>query len=94
LRKASERVREDLARLLALLARGASLGMPVSRPMPIIAQGAHELRIKDASGHWRVFYYTRDRDALLVFHAFTKKSEQTRKREIETGKIRLKEMRP
>ena len=42
-------LRIRVAELLDLLAYGESLGMHVSRPMPEITHGAHELRVKDAS---------------------------------------------
>ena len=35
---------------LDLLAAGKTIGMPLSRPMPNIANGVHELRIKDETG--------------------------------------------
>ena len=66
--------------------------MPVSRPMPSVAHGVHELRIKDRSGQYRVFYFTKHTDAVLVFHMFKKKTEATPKIEISVGKKRLKEM--
>jgi phage-related protein len=83
---------EELSDLLALLAAGESLGLPASRPMPVIENGVHELRIRDRSGNYRVFYFTKFEGAILVFHLFKKKSEQTPKGEIETAKKRLKEM--
>ncbi len=83
---------EELSDLLALLVAGESLGMPSSRPMPVVENGVHELRIRDRSGNFRVFYFTKFEGAILVFHLFKKKSEQTPKSEIETAKKRLKEM--
>jgi phage-related protein len=50
-------MKRRLAELFALLSEGEKLGMPVSRPMPIVAHGVHELRVKDHSGQYRVFYY-------------------------------------
>jgi phage-related protein len=47
--------------------------MPLSRPMPSIEPGAAELRIRDRSGIYRVFYYARSPRGILVFHAFGKK---------------------
>jgi phage-related protein len=83
---------EELADLLAQLAIGESIGLPASRPMPVVENGAHELRIRDRAGNYRVFYFTKFEDAILVFHIFKKKTEQTPKAEIETAKKRLKEM--
>jgi len=82
----------SLADLFVLLAAGESLGMPVSRPMPSVAHGAHELRIRDRSGKLRIFYYTKHREAILVFHMFRKKTRQTPRSEIKTAQRRLKEM--
>lgn len=86
-------LKQNLAELLVLLGEGESLGMPVSRPMPVIEHGVHELRIKDHTGQFRIFYFTKDTNAILVFHLFKKKTQETPRQEIETGKKRLKEMR-
>lgn len=66
--------------------------MPLSRPMPSIAVGAEELRVKDRSGAYRVFYYTRLADSVLIFHAFVKKTQTTPPHEIALAQKRLKEM--
>ena len=60
--------------------------------MPVVNRGVHELRVKDGSGQYRVFYYTKKADAILVFHFFKKKTQETPSQEIETAKGRLKEM--
>jgi hypothetical protein len=52
-----EDVREDLADVIARLERGQMLSMPLSRPMPSIGPGVHELRFKDRSGIYRVIYF-------------------------------------
>jgi len=43
-------IRADLADALARLDAGLSLSMPLSRPMPAIGPGVHELRLRDRSG--------------------------------------------
>lgn len=60
--------------------------------MPVVEHGVHELRIKDHTGQFRVFYFTKEANAILVFHLFKKKTQET-PQEIETGKKRLKEMK-
>jgi len=45
----------SIAEALDLLASGESIGMPLSRPMPDVEVGAHELRVKDASGNIESF---------------------------------------
>ena len=56
LQRFPEEIRGDLADALARLDVGQSLAMPLSRPMPIIGNGVHELRLKDRSGAYRIFY--------------------------------------
>ena len=85
-------LRIQIAELLNLLASGESLGMPVSRPMPSIAPSVHELRVKDSSGQYRVFYFTKEKEAILVFHFFKKKTQATPKKELEIAKKRLRSM--
>ena len=71
---------------------GQFLTLPLSRPMNIVAPGVHELRLKDRYGIYRIFYYLKVEDKILVFHAFQKKTQKTPYEEIATAKIRLKNM--
>lgn len=64
----------------------------MSRPMPSVAPGAYELRVRDAAGIYRAFYLLRLEDRVLVFHAFVKKSAKTPPHEIELGRKRLKDV--
>lgn len=74
---------EDLADALALLGEGLNLSMPLSRPMPSIGKGVHELRFRDRSGVFRI-------TDIMLIHAFQKKSQQTPQANIELAKQRLK----
>lgn len=85
-------LRRELAEAFVLLAEGESIGLPLSRPMPVIEHGVHELRVKDRSGQYRIFYYTKKADAILIFHFFKKKTQETPSQEIETARGRLEEM--
>jgi phage-related protein len=58
----------------------------------LVAAGAEELRVKDRSGAYRVFYYTRLADSVFIFHAFAKKTQKTPLQEIALAQKRLKEM--
>jgi phage-related protein len=71
---------------------GETLGMPVARPMPTVAPGVFELRVKAKDGIFRVFYFTATARGILVFHAFAKKTQRTPPLEIELAKKRLKEL--
>ena len=85
-------VRRAFGKAIFDLQKGVKLSMPLSRPMSSIAAGVEELRVKDGSGTYRVFYYTRLRDSILLFHAFTKKTQKTPLPEIALAQQRLKEM--
>lgn len=81
-----------LGRGLYRLQAGEQIGMPNSRPMPGVAAGVSELRVKGEDGAYRVFYYTASARGVLVFHAFVKKSQRTLPLEIELARKRLKEI--
>ncbi|MBL8071178.1 MAG: type II toxin-antitoxin system RelE/ParE family toxin [Nitrospira sp.] len=85
-------IRREIGEALRDLQKGLQLGMPLSRPMQVIASGAHELRVTGPSTTMRVFYYVKLADAIVVFHAFQKKTQKTPKRELITGRQRLKEV--
>lgn len=85
-------VRRTVGKAIWELQQGIFLSLPLSRPMPAVTAGTHELRVKDRSGAYRVFYLAKREDAVLIFHAFTKKSQKTPQNEIELGRKRLKEL--
>jgi phage-related protein len=60
--------------------------------MPSVAEGVEELRLKDREGAYRVFYLASFADAVVIFHAFTKKTQRTPLRDIAVARKRLKEM--
>ena len=92
IREFPEGVRRGFGKLIFDLQKGEKLSMPLSRTMSSVAAGVEELRIKDRSGAYRIFYYTRWADSILIFHAFTKKTQKTPSHEIALARIRLKEM--
>jgi len=87
-------IRQAMGKAILELQCGVVLKMPLSRPMPSVGQGVHELRIKDESGAYRSFYFVKHRQAVYVLHVFEKRSRATPRREIELGKKRLKELLP
>jgi len=60
------------------------------KPMPEVGGGAYELRIH-AQGEWRVVYVAKFKDAVYVLHAFQKKTQKTRKEDIELAVRRYKQ---
>lgn len=88
-----EEVRGDLADALARLDEGLNLSMPLSRPMPSIGNGVHELRFRDRSGIYRIVYFIRRSKDIWLIHAFKKKSQKTPPESIELAKQRLRSLR-
>lgn len=84
-------VRKELGAILTRLQKGQSIGMPDSRPMPIVHAGVAEIRVSDRRGAFRTFHLIHFEFGILVFHAFTKKTQKTPDQEVETGKKRLRE---
>lgn len=92
LRDFPEDIRREIGKAIFELQKGEKLSLPLSRPMPDIGSNVHEIRVKDRSGAYRVFYVTVANDGVYVFHAFKKTTQATPKREIELGKKRLREI--
>ncbi len=63
------------------------------KPMPSVGAGVREIRIREASGAYRVIYLAIAGDAVHVLHAFQKKTQATAKRDIELARTRLKRIR-
>ena len=55
------------------------------KPMPSIGSGVREIRIMH-QGQYRVIYVARFADAIHVLHAFQKKTQKTRKQDIDAAK--------
>jgi len=92
IREFPEDVRRELGKVIFDLQKGKMLSMPLSRPMPSVASGVEELRVRDRAGAYRVFYYTRLADSVLIFHAFAKKTQKTPTEEIALAQKRLREI--
>ena len=86
----SREARIEAGYLLRLLQRGDSLGMPHSRPMPVIGVRCHELRVIDRDKTWRLVYRV-DSDAIVIADIFEKKTQKTPKSVIEACKRRLRD---
>lgn len=51
-----------------------SLGLPHSRPLPIVAARCHEFRVVDRESTWRIVYRI-DPDAIVILEVFSKKTQ-------------------
>jgi phage-related protein len=74
---------------LRLLQRGERLGMPHSRPMPVIGPSCYELRVRDEDHFWRLVYRIDD-DAIVIVEVFDKQSRQTPRQIVELCRKRLR----
>lgn len=60
------------------------------KPMSAIGVGVREIRIKDATGAYRVIYVIKLKDKVHVLHAFKKKTQQTAQKDIELARTRYR----
>ena len=61
------------------------------KPMPSIGSGVREIRIMHEN-QYRVIYVAKFADAVYVLHAFQKKTQKTRKQDIDAAKQALKQL--
>lgn len=86
-------IQRDLLVIVEQLNDGIKLNMPLSRPMPSIGKGVHELRLKDKSGQFRVIYcYLTSIGNIYFVHAIQKKSQSTPKKNLELAKKRIRSL--
>lgn len=63
------------------------------KSLKTVGPGVREIRIREESGAFRVVYLATVADAVLVLHAFQKKTQQTAQRDIDLAANRLKRWR-
>ncbi|HEX7325192.1 MAG TPA: type II toxin-antitoxin system RelE/ParE family toxin [Rhodanobacteraceae bacterium] len=84
-------IRASFLRIVeAMREHGPDLGLPHTRAM---GGGLFEIRAKGREGIGRAFYCTVIGERIVILHAFTKKTEQTPPRELDTARQRLHEVR-
>jgi phage-related protein len=86
----SEAARIEAGYLLRLLQKRQVLAMPHSRPMPVVGQRCHELRVRAAEADWRIVYRG-DADAVVILAVFSKTTRATPKPVIDACIRRLRE---
>jgi phage-related protein len=62
------------------------------KPMPSVGLGVNEIRVRDASGAFRLIYVARFSEAVYVIHAFQKKARKTPKPDIDLARRRFREL--
>jgi phage-related protein len=60
------------------------------KPMSTIGPGVREIRIRERAGEFRILYVVRARDAIYVLHAFQKKTQKTRVRDLDLAQERYR----
>lgn len=62
------------------------------KPMKDIGIGVREIRVRDASGAFRIVYVAKLKSAVFVLHCFQKKTEKTSKYDIDLATKRFREI--
>lgn len=85
---------EVIRRDIGFELRQVQLGRDPSdwKPMKTIGPGVREIRVRDASGAFRVIYIATLADAIYVLNAFQKKSQATAQKDIDLAANRLKQI--
>lgn len=60
---------------------------------PLLPGGIFEIRARDNTGAYRVAYFLKLKDEVVVIHCFKKKSQKTPKKELEIIKQRISEFK-
>lgn len=60
--------------------------------MTTVAPGVQEIRIRDASGAFRVIYIAKLESAIYVLHCFQKKTQKTSRVDIDLATRRMKDL--
>lgn len=74
--------------LLRRLQQGENIGLPHSRPMPDIGSRCHELRVRDQTRNWRIFYHLAA-DAVVILGVQQKTTQRTPRITLEACRRRL-----
>ena len=90
LREFPRDVRYDVGRQIDKVQRGQQ--PDDFKPMPSIGKGVEEIRVRDATGTFRVIYTARLAAAVYVIHAFQKKTQATSPRDINLAKARFAQL--
>lgn len=91
LRAFPEQARHDSGFQLERVQRG--LEPDDWKPMQTIGPGVREIRVRDASGAFRVIYVAAFAEAVYVLHAFAKKTQRTTQHDIALAQRRLRELK-
>jgi len=60
------------------------------KPITTVGRGVREIRLREASGAFRVIYLAAGRDGVVVLHAFHKKTQLMPRKDIELAASRYR----
>ncbi len=60
--------------------------------MHSVGQGVQEIRIRDATGAYRVLYVAKFAETVYVLHCFQKKAQKTRKADLDLAGQRYRDL--
>ena len=60
------------------------------KPFDIIGAGVKQIRVREASGSYRVMYIAKFEEAIYVLHCFQKKTQATREQDITIAEVRYR----
>ncbi len=81
--------RREAGFLLRQIQEGEKLSLPLSRPMPSVGKGCHELRVTEKDQIWRIVLHITGEE-IVVLDVFKKKTNKTPRSVIERCKKRLR----
>jgi phage-related protein len=88
LRAFPEEARRDAGFNLDFVQRGME---PLNwKPMQAVGLGVKEIRVRDTAGAFRVIYLAARPEGIYVLHCFQKKTQKTRKADIDLAASRLR----
>ena len=64
------------------------------KPMASVGAGVREIRIREASGAFRVIYLATRPDGIYVLHCFQKKTQKTSRSDLTLAQARFKAIPP
>jgi phage-related protein len=62
------------------------------KPMKTVGPGVKEIRVRDATGAYRIIYLAVRKEAVYVLHCFQKKTQKTRKADIDLAAFRFAQL--
>ena len=62
------------------------------KPVPTVGAGVQEIRVRDATGAFRVIYVAKLAKVVYVLHCFQKKTPKTSKTDLNLADVRYREL--